>query len=118
MSPPMAAASPPSSRSARPSPLALVESKPEAARDFIVRADTGPQRISRHFTRQIARWDVALPHSFPHQPETNGVAERFFRTLKEQAMYGRIFHTVAEVRVAVATFLTRYNASWRLARLG
>jgi putative transposase len=60
---------------------------------------------------------MALSHSFPHQPETNGVAERFFRTLKEQAIYGRIFHTAAEVRVAVATFVTHYNASWRLARL-
>jgi hypothetical protein len=63
-------------------------------------------------------WGTALSHSFPHQPETNGVAERFFRTLKEQAIYGQIFHTAAEVRTAVATFVTRYNASWRLARLG
>ena len=46
------------------------------------------------------------------------MAERFFRTLKEQAIYGRIFHTAAEVRAAVATFVTHYNASWRLARLG
>jgi putative transposase len=53
-----------------------------------------------------------------HQPETNGVAERFFRTLKEQVIYGQIFHTAAEVRAAVATFVARYNVSWRLARLG
>jgi putative transposase len=61
---------------------------------------------------------MALSHSFSHQPETNGVVERFFRTLKEQVIYGRIFHTAAEVTAAVATFVTRYNASWRLARLG
>jgi putative transposase len=61
---------------------------------------------------------MALSHSFPHQPETNGVAERYFRTLKEQIIYGRIFHTAAEVRAAVATFVTRYSASWGLARLG
>jgi transposase InsO family protein len=78
----------------------------------------GPQYISRHFTRQLAHWGMALSHSFPHQPETNGVAERFFRTLKEQVIDGRIFHTAAEVRTAVATFVTCYNASWRLARLG
>ena len=46
------------------------------------------------------------------------MAERFFRTLKEQVIYGRIFHTVAEVKTAVATFVTHYNASWRLGRLG
>jgi len=90
----------------------------DAARGVTVRADNGPQYISRHFTRQLAHWGMALSHSFPHQPETNGVAERFFRTLKEQAIYGQIFHTAAEVRTAVATFVTRYNASWRLARLG
>ena len=46
------------------------------------------------------------------------MAERFFRTLKEQVIYGAIFHTAAEVSAAVATFVTRYNACWRLARLG
>jgi len=90
----------------------------DAARGVAVRADNGPQYISGHFTRQIAHWGMALSHSYPHQPETNGVAERFFRTLKEQVIYGRIFHTAAEVRTAVATFVQRYNTSWRLARLG
>jgi transposase InsO family protein len=90
----------------------------DAARGVTVRADNGPQYISRHFTRQRAHWGMALSPSFPHQPETNGVAERFFRTLKEQVIYGQIFHPAAEVRTAVATFVTRYNASWRLARLG
>jgi transposase InsO family protein len=46
------------------------------------------------------------------------VAERFFRTLKEQAIWGRVFRTAEEVRAAVAAFVTRYNAQWRLQRLG
>ena len=46
------------------------------------------------------------------------MVERFFRTLKEQAIYGRIFRTAAEVSTAVTNFVTHYNASWRLARLG
>jgi putative transposase len=90
----------------------------DVARGVTVRADHGPQYISGHFTHQIAHWGMALSHSFPRQPQTNGVVERFFRTLKEQVIYGRVFHTVAEVKAAVATFITRYNASWRLARLG
>jgi hypothetical protein len=90
----------------------------DAARGVTVRADNGPQYISDHFTRQIAHWGMALSHSFPHQPQTNGVAERFFRTLREQAIYGRIFQTAAEVRTTVMAFVARYNASWRLARLG
>jgi putative transposase len=90
----------------------------DVARGVTVRADNGPQYIARHFTRQIAHWGMALSHAFPHQPETNGVCERFFRTLKEQAVFGRIFRTAAEVRAAVSEFVARYNASWRLARLG
>ena len=83
-----------------------------------MRADNGPQYIARLFTRQIAHWGMALSHAFPHQPETNGVCERFFRTLKEQAIFGRIFRTTAEVKAAVSEFVARYNASWHLARLG
>jgi transposase InsO family protein len=88
------------------------------ARGVTVRADHGAQYISGHFEwlsaiTQWAIWWVTFP-----QPQTNGVVERFFRTLKEQVVYGRVFHTVADVKAAVATFITRYNASWRLARLG
>ena len=30
------------------------------------------------------------------EPETNGVVERWNRTLKEQAIYGRVFHNLAD----------------------
>lgn len=89
----------------------------DAARGVGVRADNGPQYTSRHFAQQLAHWGMALSHSFVRQPEGNGVAERFFRTLKEQAIWGRVFRTAAEVRAAVTEFVARYNASWRLARL-
>ena len=52
------------------------------------------------------------------QPETNGVAERFNRTLKEQAIYGRTFRNAEEVRAAVARFIERYNAEWRVEKNG
>jgi Integrase core domain len=45
------------------------------------------------------------------------MSARFFRTLKQQAIYGRIFRIAAEVAAAVAEFVARYNSSWRLARL-
>jgi hypothetical protein len=38
----------------------------------------------------------------------NGVAERFFKTLKEQIIHGRVYRTVAELR-AVAAFVDLYN---------
>jgi transposase InsO family protein len=90
----------------------------DAARGLALRLDNGPQYTSHHFTRQISHWGMTLSYAFPHQPQCNGVAERFFRTLKEQAVWGRIFRTAAEVRTAVSEFVARYNALWRLERLG
>ncbi len=51
------------------------------------------------------------------QMETNGVVERWKRTLKEQAVYGRVFRNLADVRAAVAGFVERYNRCWRLEKL-
>ena len=90
----------------------------DRARGVTVRADHGPQYVSQHFTRQLAHWGAGLSHSFAYQPQTNGVIERFFRTLKEQAIWGRAFRNAAEVRAAVTGFVARDNAEWRLERLG
>ena len=38
-------------------------------------------------------------------------------SLKEQAVYGRVFRNLAEVRAAVAEFVERYNQCWRLEKL-
>lgn len=51
-------------------------------------------------------------YAFIEQPQTNGVAERFFKTLKEQIVHGRIYRTVAAVREAVDTFVALYNDQW------
>lgn len=79
--------------------------------------DHGTQYTSDHFLKQIRFWGITPSFAFVAEPETNGVAERFNRTLKEQAVYGRIFATVEDVRAAVDEFVTRYNAHWRLEKL-
>jgi len=63
-------------------------------------------------------WGVQASYAFIEQPQTNGVAERFFRTLKEQIVYGRIYRTVAELREAVETFVDLYNEQWLLEKNG
>ncbi len=35
-----------------------------------------------------------------------------------QVVHGRIFRTVDDLRVAVAAFVERYNAHWRVEKLG
>ena len=64
------------------------------------------------------RYCGARPNfGFLEEPETNGVVERWNRTLKEQAIYGRVFRNLDDVRAAVAEFVERYNQSWRLEKL-
>ncbi len=90
----------------------------DAARGLALRMDHGSQYISDHFRKQIRYWGITASWAFVEEPQTNGVAERFNRTLKEQAIYGRIFRNVEEVRVAVKTFVEQYNAEWLIEKMG
>lgn len=89
-----------------------------AARGLALRHDHGSNFMSDHFQKQIKFWGFAPSFAFVAEPETNGVIERFFRTLKEQIIDGRIYHTIDEVRDAVRAFATRYNAEWLIAKNG
>ena len=84
------------------------------ARGLALRMDHGTQYLSDHFLNQIKFWGIALSFAFVAEPQTNGVAERFNRTLKEQAIYGRVFRTVEDVRSAVVNFIELYNQEWRV----
>jgi hypothetical protein len=46
------------------------------------------------------------------------VADRLVRTLKEQAIYGRVFHTVEDFRQAVDNFVGCYNRQWGVKKNG
>lgn len=50
--------------------------------------------------------------------QTNGVAEHFILTLKEQVMHGRARAGVDDLREAVRRFVDLYKRAWRLAKLG
>jgi len=90
----------------------------DAARGVALRMDHGPQYLSDYFQNQLTYWAIAPSFAFLEQPQTNGVAERFFRTLKEQVIYGRTFRTIAELRQAVGAFIERYNQHWRIEKNG
>ena len=89
-----------------------------AARGVMLRMDHGTQYLSEYFTNQIKAWGMTPSYAFLEQPQTNGVAERFLRTLQEQAIYGRVFDTIEEVRQAVAEFVELYNESWLVEKNG
>jgi hypothetical protein len=66
--------------------------------------------------------NVALRHEaspcFVREPEGNGVAERFIRTLKENLLELKTFDTIEQLRTALVEFATRYNETWLVARHG
>ena len=63
-------------------------------------------------------WGINPSFAFIEQPQTNGVAERFNRTLKEQVIYGRVFQNLEEVRTAVRHFVDTYNREWLVEKNG
>ena len=90
----------------------------DVARGLALRMDHGSQYLSDHFLNQIRYWGIRPSFGFVEEPETNGVAERWNRTLKEQAIHGIIFQNLEEVRAAVAEFVEQYNKTWCLEKIG
>ena len=52
------------------------------------------------------------------EPECNGVAGRFIRTLKEECIRLHDFDTLEEARGVIGAFIQRYNHGWLLQRRG
>ena len=90
----------------------------DAARGVQLRHDHGSCFMADDFQTQIRAWGMTPSFAFVGQPETNGVVERFFRTLKEQIVHGRVYETIEDVREAVRAFIARYNAEWLVEKNG
>ena len=56
--------------------------------------------------------------SFVREPEGNGCAERFIRTLEENLLWVRTFATVEELAGALREFKRTYNERWLIGRHG
>jgi putative transposase len=89
---------------------------PDVARGLELRMDIGSQYLSNHFQHQIKFWGIAASFALVSEAQTDGVAERFFRALKEQIIHGRIFTDINQVREAVAGLVETCNNHWRLER--
>jgi transposase InsO family protein len=91
---------------------------PDIARGLQLRHDWGPQYRSGHFLGSIAWLGIADSPAFLGEPETNGCAERWIRTLKEQCLWAELHDTIDQLRQAVSGFVDRYNHSWLIGRHG
>ena len=90
----------------------------DIARGLSLRHDWGPQYRSAHFLGSIGWLGIADDAAFLGEPETNGCAERWIRTLKEQCLWAELHDTVDELRQAVIRFVDTYNTQWLIQRHG
>ncbi|HZP39786.1 MAG TPA: integrase core domain-containing protein [Methylomirabilota bacterium] len=90
----------------------------DVARGLRLRGDWGPQYIADAWINEVKWLGITISPSYVGEPECNGVAERFMRTLKEQCLYLHRFETLAEAQRIIGEFIARYNAEWLIERLG
>ncbi len=88
------------------------------AAGLAIRHDHGSAYMSDDFQQELSFLGMASSPSFVREPEGNGVAERFIRTLKENLLWVRNFATVAELVEALREFRRRYNEQWLIERHG
>ena len=89
-----------------------------AACGLQVRHDHGSAYLSDDFQRELAFLGIESAPTFVREPQGNGCAERFIRTLKENLLWVRTFETVEELRLALLDFQRLYNQQWLIARHG
>jgi len=83
-----------------------------------LRHDHGSQFISDVYQDELRFLGIDSSPSFVKEPEGNGCAERFVRTLKEQLLWLRHFETVDELNDALIEFIELYNEQWLIQRHG
>src|SRR5271168_4938436 len=91
---------------------------PGVAHGLKLRHDHGSNYMSGDFQDEIKCLGIEASPSFVREPEGNGVAERFIRTLKENLLWVRTFDTIEELRAALLEFARHYNETWLVARHG
>src|SRR5215216_481334 len=82
------------------------------ASGLALRHDHGFQFMGDLFQTELRFLGIASSPAFVREPEGNGCAERFIRTLKEQLLWIEPFDSVESLRLALLAFKDRYNTEW------
>ena len=90
----------------------------DIAQGLVLRHDHGSQYMSHVFQEELRFLGIASSPAFVREPEGNGCAERFIRTLKENLLWLQTFETVEELRLALHAFQRQYNETWLIGRHG
>lgn len=76
----------------------------------IVQADNGPE-FGRYFAHRLAGQNIAVRHSRLGRPNDNAHIERFNRTIQEECLGNRLYHTTTNkhVQARLTAYLDYYN---------
>lgn len=91
---------------------------PRIALGLGLRHDWGPQYTAHQFQGELRWLGIRSTPAYVGEPECNGVAERFMRTLKEECLYLHDFESLEEAREIIKEFIERYNREWLVERHG
>jgi transposase InsO family protein len=74
-----------------------------------VMSDNGSAYTSHAYRQALAELGLRHLRIRPYRPRTNGKAERFIQTLKNEWAYSRIYGSSSERTAALGPYLERYN---------
>ena len=74
--------------------------------------------MSQVFQEERRFLGITSSPAFVREPEGNGCAERFIRTLKEKLLWLTTFDTVEDLRLALHEFQHQDHETWWIGRHG
>jgi transposase InsO family protein len=83
-----------------------------------VMTDNGSAYVSAVFSLACRTLGIKHSRTRPYRPRTNGKAERFIRTMLAEWAYAAIYGSSKERRLALSSWLERYNTTRRHGALG
>jgi len=88
----------------------------DTGKGIAIRHDWGPQYIAHDFKEELKFFGLKNSPAFVHEPQTNGVIERFFKTLKMECIWLENFRDVEHARDVVGRWMETYNTQWLIER--
>ena len=90
----------------------------DVAASLSLRHDHGSQTMSHDFQAELEFLGIRSTFAFVAEPECNGVAERFIRTLEEQLLWVETLASVETLNKALHRFRQLYNDAWLIQKHG
>lgn len=77
--------------------------------ELIFHSDRGSNYRSKAFGICLDNHNVVQSYSKPHTPTDNAVAEAFFKTLKQEELYRRVYRSEREFKKSIVEYMRFYN---------